>query len=217
MPSVIKATDRPRGAQAVSFNFDDLAKNADKYLDKVREEAQALLVQARADAQAIRRQAELDGRADAERSVEERLDRKLAEQLKTLTPALRGAIERIEQSRTEWLNHWERSAVRLAAAMASRVARRELTRSPEAPLALVREALELASGQGQVRVALNPADHAALGGQVAALAAEFSSLGSIEAVADAELSPGGCRVETRFGVIDQSFEAQLERLTEELT
>ena len=51
----------------------------------------------------------------------------------------------------------------MAAAIARRVIRRELTRQPEIPLALVREALELAAGSAQVRIHLNPADHRGAG------------------------------------------------------
>ena len=36
-------------------------------------------------------------------------------------------------------------------------------------------------------------------------------------VADPEITTGGCRVETQFGMIDQQFEAKLERIEEELT
>jgi flagellar biosynthesis/type III secretory pathway protein FliH len=35
-------------------------------------------------------------------------------------------------------------------------------------------------------------------------------------VSDATVTAGGCRVETRFGTIDQQFEAQLARVEEEL-
>ena len=38
-----------------------------------------------------------------------------------------------------------------------------------------------------------------------------------EITADATISRGGCRVETRFGTIDQQFESQLKRIEEELT
>ena len=44
----------------------------------------------------------------------------------------------------------------------------------------------------------------------------MSGLGEPQIVADATVSPGGCRVETRFGSIDQTFEAQLARVEEEL-
>ena len=49
------------------------------------------------------------------------------------------------------------------------------------------------------------------------LVQEMSGLGAVEMIADAGVSRGGCRVETRFGAIDQQFEAQLARIEEELT
>jgi flagellar assembly protein FliH len=67
-----------------------------------------------------------------------------------------------------------------------------------------------------VRLHLNPADHASLGSQVQRLLMETSGLGPTEIVADAAITAGGCRVETRFGVIDQQFEVQLARIEEEL-
>jgi len=45
---------------------------------------------------------------------------------------------------------------------------------------------------------------------------EMAALGSAEVTADAQITPGGCRVETRFGSIDQQFESQLKRIEEEL-
>ena len=83
-------------------------------------------------------------------------------------------------------------------------------------MTLLREALQLAAGSGEVRVLLNPKDHQALGGQVQSLVKELSGLGPTQVVADASVSAGGCRVETRFGSIDQTFEAQLARVEEEL-
>ena len=81
---------------------------------------------------------------------------------------------------------------------------------------LVREALELAAGSAELKIRLNPKDHANLRGQVEAVARELAPLAKCELIADAQITPGGCRVETRFGVIDQQFEAQLARIEDEL-
>ena len=54
-----------------------------------------------------------------------------------------------------------------------------------------------------MRIQLNPADHQALGGEVKRWSSEMSGLGETQVLADATISPGGCRVETRFGTIDQ--------------
>lgn len=217
MSHVIKATDRNRGIHGVAFSFDDMALRASSYLDKIRGEATQILVKATQDAEAIRRQAEIDGRKAAEQAVEKRVDQKIGIQMQTLLPALKSAIDQIESSRQGWLAHWEVQAIKLAAGMASRVIRRELVKAPDISLALVREALQLAAGGGHLRILINPTDHQALGGELQALVAEFARLAPAELLADNSITPGGCRVETRYGTIDQQFEAQLARIEEELT
>jgi flagellar assembly protein FliH len=84
-------------------------------------------------------------------------------------------------------------------------------------LQLIREALEMSAGTSQVRIHLHPADHDTLSGQVDRLAKELRRIGPAEIVADAEITPGGCRIETVHGTIDQQFESQLARIVEELT
>ena len=152
-----------------------------------------------------------------DRLVQQRLQRELGGKVATLVPALKQVVREIQHAKQDWLTHWEKSAVHVAGAIAKRLIRRELTGTPEITLTLVREALELATGSTQIRLHLNPADHETLGPQVASIVKELSTLAPAELVADPEISPGGCRVETCFGVIDQQFEAQLARIEEELT
>ena len=213
MPTVIRATEQNRGTHGVAFNLDDIAARAQATLHQVRAEARQVLARARQESAAVRERAEAEGRQAGLAAVEEMVRGQLA----TVLPALQKTVEEIHHAKQAWLAHWERSAVHLAGAIAERVIRRELHEKPEIPLNLVREALELATGQSNVRVHLHPEDHQAIAEQVEMLAAEMASLGSAELVANADVSRGGCRVETRFGVIDQQFEAQLARIEEELT
>jgi flagellar assembly protein FliH len=217
MACVIKTDDQNRGIQSVAFNFDDMAVKAGQYLDKVRAEAVQILAKAKQEAAAARQQAEAEGRRAAQHSMEQTVQKQLAQQLSTLLPALRQSIQDIQHAKQAWLRHWEQSGVHLATAIAARIIRRELSAQPEIPLKLVREALELAVGTTQVRLHLNPADHATLSPQIQLLVKEISGLGPTEIHADASVTPGGCRVETRFGTVDQQFEAQLARIEEELT
>jgi len=210
MSTIIKATDRNAAVHRVAFNFDDMAAKANQYLDKVRAEAEK-------DAEAIRRRAEAEGRQEGQRAIEQTVRQQVGQQLATLMPALKQAIQEIRQAKQDWLTHWEKSAVHVAVAIAGRLIRRQVPRLPEITLTLVREALELAAGSSKLRIQLNPADHEALKPQVQALIKELSDLGAAELVADPRVSPGGCRVQTRFGTIDQQFETQLKRIEEELT
>jgi flagellar biosynthesis/type III secretory pathway protein FliH len=179
-------------------------------------QAASLIAQAQSDARNIRRQAEDDARKAALAAADEVLDERVGRTVADLTPALRQAVDGIVAARTEWLAHWERTAVRVAAAIAERVVRRQLDRAPQITLDLVREALELATGAADVRLRLHPDDYQSLGRHVEQLKAELSRLGKVDVTPDPSITRGGCRVDTRFGTIDQQFEAQLERIEQEL-
>ncbi len=225
MPAIIKATDRGRGIQPVAFNFDDIAGKADEYLGKVRIEAAAIVTKAQEESAEIRRQANQTahtagyeaGQKQGREEIEKIIDERLGSQLATLLPALQGVIREIHDARQSWLSQWEKSAVHIAAAIAKRIIRKELSQTPEISLTIIREALELAAGSSQLRVYLNPDDQKALGPQIESLVKELSELGTAEIIADPEVAPGGCRVETAVGTIDQQLETQLARIEEELT
>ena len=216
MSSIIKAADLDRDNSAVAFNFDDMKTGAEVYLAKIRQQAGKILAQATQEAQAIRQRAEVEGRQSAERAALAALDEKVSQQMQSIRPALETAIDSICHARPGWIAEWEKQAVHLAAAIAKRIVRRELREQPQITLALVREALELASGGAHVRLLMNPVDHQNLGSEVQRLTADLNRLAPTEIVADPQISAGGCRVETRFGSIDQQIETQLSRIETEL-
>jgi len=216
MSTIIRATDHHRTNHTVAFNFDDLATKAGQYLDQVRAEAAKIVAEARQEAVRLKQKAEAEGRREGLAAVERMTEERLAQQLATLRPALEQAVQEIRHARQAWLHQWETGAVHLAAAIAARLLRREVSQTPEVTLTLVREALEFAAGNSQLRIRLHPADHASLGGQVEAIARELAPLAETELIADPQVAAGACRVETRFGVIDQQWESQLARIEEEL-
>jgi flagellar assembly protein FliH len=211
MATIIRAADAHRSPLA-AFNFDDIAAQAGLQLTQARAEAAEIVARAEAEADSIRRQTEEAGRAAGLQEVEAMV----AEQMSPVLTALRQAVADLQDAKQQWLSHWESRAVRLAAGIAARVIRRELRADPEITLALVREALELAAGSPTIRVHLNPQDYKLLGAQVRTMIDAMSALGGAEVVSDAAIGPGGTRVETRFGTIDQQIESQLERIEQEL-
>ena len=225
MPAIIKATDHGRGIQPVAFNFDDIADKANEYLDRVRIEAAAIITKAQKDAAEVRRQANETahtagyeaGKKKGQEEIEAIIDQRLAGQLATLLPALQDVIGEIRDAKQSWLSQWEKGAVHMAAAIARRIIRRELSQTPEISLAIIRETLELAAGSSQLRIHLNPDDHQALGPRIESLVKELAELGTTEILSDPGVAPGGCRVETSVGTIDNQLEAQLARIEEELT
>jgi flagellar assembly protein FliH len=202
MATLIRLADAPHALHDVPLNFDDLDAQAAQ-----------IVAQAQSEAEAIRQRAAEEGCQAAVQAIE----KMAAEQFTPVLAALQQAGTDLRHAKQAWLAHWEQGAVHLAAAIAARVIRGELRRQPEITIKLVREALELAAGSPSVRLHLNPEDYKSLGAQVRTLIDAMSGLGAVEVAADATIGRGGCRVETRFGTIDQQFESQLKRIEEELT
>jgi flagellar assembly protein FliH len=216
MATIIKGSGPARAIDGGTFHLDDLGDRAKEYLEQVRRQAAEIVSLAQEEAEGIRRRAEEEGRAAALEAAEQVLDEKVTRQLASLVPALRESIDAIGRAKAEWIAHWEKSAVHVAAAIAGRVIRREVERTPDVTLALVKEALELAAGTSDIQLRMHPADVAALGGQVERLAEELARLGKPQIVSDPKIEKGACRLETRFGTIDQQFAAQLARIEQEL-
>jgi flagellar assembly protein FliH len=216
MAGIIKASglnETATGGVLQAFHLDDVGQS---YVSRVRSEAARIIADARREAAQIKSKAVEEGRQAALQSVETSLRSKLDLQLKNALTALQQAATAIEQSRHAWQQHWERHAVELAAAIARRLCRRELSQEPEIAAAWIREALELAAGSCQVTLRLNPQDHTTLAERAQTIGKQIASLGAVQVVADDAVTPGGCRVDTEFGSLDQQIEAQLARITEEL-
>lgn len=219
MATIIKP-DSQQGAsgmalRGMAYSLADMATQADDYLDNVRRESAKIVDAARQEAALVRSQAEAAGRKAAEQAIDRILDDKVAKQMQTLTPALKAAVAEIQDSRQQWLAHWEKSASDLAIAIAGRLVRGELSRRPEITLQWLREALDLAAGSGEVTVQLSPADHQALRQPAEELARLVNPLGACRVVAEPSITAGGCKVTTEFGAIDMQLETQLARASEE--
>ncbi len=211
-----RETASGRAPQAVSFSFADMRGQANDYLGTVRAEAAKIVQQAHQQAEQIRRQAEVAGRKAAEAAAECVLDEKVGKRMQTLLPALERLVSEINDTKGQLLAHWEQSAVKVSSAIAERIIRRELAHEPNITLDLVAESLRLAMGAAEITLHVNPTDYENLGSQIKRLAVSLAQLTPNEIVADPSISPGGCRVETRFGEIDQQIESQLRRIEEEL-
>ncbi len=221
MSTIIKAADGHHSQshapiQHVAFNFSDMNGQAQKYLADVRAQAAQIVNEAKEQAKAIRKQAEQQGHQAALQAVERVMEDKVSKHMKTLLPAVQQAVREIEHARQAWLSHWQASAVKLSCAIAERIVRRELQSTPEITLDWVGEALQLAAGSAEITIHMNPADVEHLGRQVETLTKQLTPLAPAKIVGNPEINLGGCRVDTRFGAIDQQLETQLKRIEEEL-
>lgn len=213
MATVIKASQ----ASPVAFHPDELGQRAQSYLEQVRAQAAEILSSAEADAAALRQRAQDEGYAAGLANAQQIIEQQVTAHSQQLEKLVGRVVDAIGTARAEWLSRWETAAVRVATSIAQRVIRREVSRTPQITLALVREALELAGGCADIQLRLHPQDLALLRPQLESLVEELARLGKPEIAADERIERGGCRLETRFGSIDQSFAAQLDRIEQELS
>lgn len=216
MAGIIKAAGNEAATlypAARAFQFDDVGQT---YVGQVRSEAARIVSEARREAVQIKAQAQTEGKQAAMQAVEASLRTRLDQQLGSVLTALEKAVAEIAQSKGAWQQRWEEQALKLAAAIAGRIVRRELRADPEITIAWVREALQLAAGSGRVVLRLNPQDQTALGDRIHKIIGAMNRLGEVRVEADPGVSLGGCLVETEFGSLDQQLETQLARLAEEL-
>ena len=212
MATVIRATDAKLGTATVAFNFDDMAAEAQGRFHRVRAEAVKIVARAQQESGDIRRRAELEGRQAAGQALDQVVQKHLA----TVLPALGRVIKDIDDAKQAWLTIGSRASCNWRPPSPSGSARRIDPAAGNPP-----EAGPRGPGVGRRQLAdPHPPPSPGspdVGGARADVGAGISPLAGAELVADEGISRGGCRVETRFGAIDQQFEAQLARIEEELT
>ena len=133
------------------------------------------------------------------------------QQVKRLQEIANGAAHDLQAA----LRQLEPQLVELALAIAERVVERELTTKRDFVADVVRAALSAAGSKTVVRVRVHPDDHDLIS------AAWPSLIGSttdspVELVADPQIQPAGCVVDTTSGLIDAQPSTRLAVIREQL-
>ncbi len=225
---LLKANDLRNLGSKVAFNYEDLRQRCDNYIDQIRAQAQQILIDAQAEADQLRAQAKQQGREeglrtgreeglkDQEQIIAAAANEQSARQLNTTLPALKSAATALDHERNRWLATWQNIAVKLSVSIAEKLLRHELNHHPELVKDAVLEALELAAGNPQIQLRMNPADVEFLGDWCPKIVSVMSPAGVAEIVSDPDISAGGCVVQTKHGVIDAQVETKLARIAQEL-
>lgn len=212
-----RLADSDTTSQPIVYQFADVSDQSNNYLTQIKAKAVSIVDQAQQDAEDIRKQAVHEGQQAADQIVERKAEQGLQNHLSTLVPALQEVEQQLRTIRDQWLKHWECQVIHLATTIAERIIRREVSLQPEITVDLIRETLELATGRQQIKVRLNPRDYETLKDQLYQWTLEIDCLDPNNIIADQNIEIGSCRVDTKFGTIDQQFSAQLSRIEEELS
>jgi flagellar assembly protein FliH len=153
---------------------------------------------------ALEREAFANGYAAGERAGLEAGNKRAEAMLRRLAQTL----DELRSLRGALVRQTEQQMVQLALAIAKRILRRETTIDQDLLVAMARVALERLGDAGAATIRLNPEDYA----QTVQRHGDHWAGARVTVVADPSVSRGGCLVESDFGVVDASVEAQFDQV-----
>ena len=170
-------------------------------LDEVRAAQQAHLA-------TLEREAFANGYAAGERAGLEAGTKRAEAMLRRLAQTL----DELKALRGTLVRQTEQQMVQLALAIARKILRREATIDQDLIVAMARVALERVGESGIATIRLNPDDHAS----TVQRHGDHWAGSRVKVVADPSVSRGGCLVESEFGFVDASVDAQFEQVAQAL-
>lgn len=170
-------------------------------LDEVRLANQAHLA-------TLEREAFANGYAAGERAGLEAGTKRGEAMLRRLAQTL----DELKALRVTLLRETEQQMVELALAIARKILRREAAVDRDLIVAMARVALERVGETGMATIRLNPEDYAS----TVQRHGDHWAGARVKVVADPTVSRGGCLVESEFGFVDGSVDAQFEQVAQAL-
>jgi len=152
------------------------------------------------------------GQRDGERSLSEQL----LQQRNEMAELQRGVVESLRNALPQVVLEAQTALVKLALASAEKIVA-GLPITPELVEAVIREALHQVEETAEIAIQLNPEDLALLRKHSSPILKGIPDAGPLRFMGSAEVTRGGCLVQTRFGLIDARRETKLAQLRQSLT
>lgn len=229
-PRVIKAVSAETIAPSRlrTFHITDVQEEARALVARARAEADAILAQARAEAAEIKTKTHSaahdaghrkglekglsEGRAKGREEAFAAARKEFETQQQALIASCQKIITAINADREAWKMAAHRDLIELAMAIARRVVHHAGEEHRDVVLANLDQAVKLAGARTDVTLAVNPADADAARAFAKSLIDMREQWPHIRIVEEAEIAPGGCRVQWGSGSIDATLETQLDRI-----
>jgi flagellar assembly protein FliH len=147
------------------------------------------------------------GRRDAERMLGEQL----LQQRNEMAELQKGVVQSLKQTFPQMAREMESALIQLALESAKKVVA-GVKIDAKTVEAVVREALGQVQDTAEVSVQLNPDDIALLQKSKSPLLEDIPGTGQLRFVPSADITRGGCIVQTRFGIVDAQQETKMEQI-----
>ena len=152
------------------------------------------------------------GQRDGERALSEQL----LQQRNEMSELQRGVVESLRDVVPQVMSAAQTALIHLALESAEKIVA-GLPISPELVAAVVRAALHQVEETAEIAIQLNPDDLALLRKHNSPILNGVPEAGPLRFTSSADVTRGGCLVQTRFGLIDARRETKMEQLRQALT
>jgi flagellar biosynthesis/type III secretory pathway protein FliH len=222
MDRIIKSEDRSHSIENIRYPpFEEISSHSNvldelppekireiqNLISDAKDEAEDIIQKAHHEADNIREKAYKSGYEDGQ----EKAFKEMQERIDSIHNIFRKGIEDIASVKQRILSQSENDIVRLATAIAKRLACRELQQHPDTIVAIVKEAIKTVGGEDKVVIEVHPDDHAILTQYMDELR-ENPEGPVIRMEANPEVKPGGCIVVADTGLIDMSLEERMDSI-----
>jgi flagellar biosynthesis/type III secretory pathway protein FliH len=223
--AVIRSAEAQTMARdAIVLDLGELSRQGDVILAQAKFQAQRIVEEAQAERARLISDAEKVGRERGEqKGYDEGLARgqkqgaeeareQIGQDLQRLAVAWGDALEHFETVRVALFREARLDVLKLAVAIAEKVAKKAIEADENAAAAQLEAALEMVSRPTRLRIACSPADKQLLVDLMPALNERFTKVASADVVEDASLSRGSVVVRTEKGEIDATIDTQIARV-----
>ncbi len=195
-------------SQAKAYHLSDMDASIRHQLETARSKAESMLQKARQEKEAI----EMDAYNRGLEQGQEQGQKMAIKRLEPLFTTFEQAINELGQTRAMLSSRHENELIELTMLIAEKIVQHELKLKPETVLDIIRTATEHLTVTDEIRLKINPSDYEYLREMEEILSRKLTDRKQIHVVQDPSVSRGGALIETAFGDIDATIEAQLDHL-----
>jgi len=191
-------------------------QEAERIINQAQEKADETLTKAKTELEEITQTTQQEaheqgfneGKEEGIKSGEEAIKRALAE--------IQNVLIEAKHKREEIIQTNQEIIIDLALMIAKKIIKTELATNKEAILKNLSQALKKVKDKEEIKVKVNPVHLEELGARKEEFLNQVSGLEGINFEEDKSIEPGGCIIETNFGLIDATISSQLEIIQEAL-
>ena len=152
------------------------------------------------------------GRREGERALSEQL----VQQRNEMSELQRGVVESLRQALPQVVLEARNALITLALEAAQKIVA-GLPINAEVVEAVIREALQQVEETAEITIQLHPEDLALLRKHDSPILKGIPDSGPLRFIHSADVTRGGCLVQTRFGLIDARRETKMEQLRQKIS